>query len=88
MKRRALYAPFLYVITGKEMNNNPNKMTGQLNVNSFYESPVLESSTRHYIIYKYVSSGEERPFIIPQYYPLQIFRHTIKAVLSLAVKTH
>lgn len=49
MKLRALYAPFLYVIMGKEMSNSSNKMTGQLNMNSFYKNPVLESSTRHYI---------------------------------------
>lgn len=30
---------------GKEMNNNPSKMTGQLNMNSFYKNPMLESSS-------------------------------------------
>lgn len=73
---------------GKKMNNSPNKMAGQLSMNSFYKNSTRIPGIDIIYIYKYVSSGEESPFIIPHYYPLQIFRHTIKAVLSLAIKAH
>lgn len=69
--------PFLYVIMGKEMNNSPNKLTGPL---QHCHVGVLYQTLYTFINVSQV--GEESPFIIPHYYPLQIFRHAIKAVLS------
>lgn len=38
----------LYAITGKEMSNSPNTMTGQLNTNGFSQNLTLEGSPRHH----------------------------------------